>query len=159
MEIEFDVKVTPNALYDYMLHHTYGKLSGLMGSLVGVLMIILFFSSGQVVALIVGIVILLYLPVALFMRSKQQFLSNPAFRQPLHYRMDEEGITVSQGEHEECCKWEDMQKAISTMRSIVLYTSAVNATILPKKAMGEKTTAVIGVISTHMPPKKVKIRC
>ena len=93
------------------------------------------------------------------MRSKQQFLSNPAFRQPLHYRMDEEGITVSQGEHEECCKWEDMQKAISTMRSIILYTSAVNATILPKKAMGEKITAVIGVISTHMPPKKVKIRC
>ena len=93
------------------------------------------------------------------MRSKQQFLSNPTFRQPLHYRMDEEGITVSQGEHEECCKWEDMQKAISTMRSIVLYTSAVNATILPKKAMGEKTAAVIEVISTHMPPKKVKIRC
>ena len=57
MEIEFDVKITPNALYDYMLHHTYGKLSGLMGSMVGVLMILLFFSSRQVVALIVGIVL------------------------------------------------------------------------------------------------------
>lgn len=159
MEVEFDVQMTSADLYDYMLHHTFTSPSGLIGAVAGALMIAAGFAGSGALCTIAGIVILLYLPVALFMRSKQQFLSNPAFRQPLHYRMDEEGITVSQGEHEECCKWEDMQKAISTMRSIVLYTSAVNATILPKKAMGEKTTAVIGVISTHMPPKKVKIRC
>ena len=159
MEVEFDVQMTSADLYDYMLHHTFTSPSGLIGAVAGALMIVAGFAGSGALCTIAGIVILLYLPVALFMRSKQQFLSNPAFRQPLHYRMDEEGITVSQGEHEECCKWEDMQKAISTMRSIVLYTSAVNATILPKKAMGEKTTAGIGVISTHMPPKKVKIRC
>ena len=159
MEVEFDVQMTSADLYDYMLHHTFTSPSGLIGAVAGALMIVAGFAGSGALCTIAGIVILLYLPVALFMRSKQQFLSNPAFRQPLHYRMNEEGITVSQGEHEECCKWEDMQKAISTMRSIVLYTSAVNATILPKKAMGEKTTAVIWVISTHMPPKKVKIRC
>ena len=159
MEVEFDVQMTSADLYDYMLHHTFTSPSGLIGAVAGALMIVAGFAGSGALCTIAGIVILLYLPVALFMRSKQQFLSNPAFRQPLHYRMNEEGITVSQGEHEECCKWEDMQKAISTMRSIVLYTSAVNATIRPKKAMGEKTTAVIGVISTHMPPKKVKIRC
>lgn len=159
MEVEFDVQMTSADLYDYMLHHTFTSPSGLIGAVAGALMIVAGFAGSGALCTIAGIVILLYLPAALFMRSKQQFLSNPAFRQPLHYRMDEEGITVSQGEHEECCKWEDMQKAISTMRSIVLYTSAVNATILPKKAMGEKTTTVIGVISTHMPPKKVKIRC
>lgn len=159
MEVEFDVQMTSADLYDYMLHHTFTSPSGLIGAVAGALMIVAGFAGSGALCTIAGIVILLYLPVALFMRSKQQFLSNPAFRQPLHYRMDEEGITVSQGEHEECCKWEDMQKAISTMRSIVLYTSAVNATILPKKAMGEKTAAVIEVISTHMPPKKVKIRC
>ena len=38
MELEFDVKITSNILYDYMLRHTYSSLSGLMGSLVGVLM-------------------------------------------------------------------------------------------------------------------------
>lgn len=159
MEVEFDVQMTSADLYDYMLHHTFTSPSGLIGAVAGALMIVAGFAGSGALCTIAGIVILLYLPVALFMRSKQQFLSNPAFRQPLYYRMDEEGITVSQGEHEECCKWEDMQKAISTMRSIVLYTSAVNATILPKKAMGEKTTAVIEVISTHMPPRKVRIRC
>ena len=158
MEIEFDVKVTPNALYDYMLHHTYGKLSGLMGSLVGVLMIILFFSSGQVVALIVGIVILLYLPWTLFLKSRQQALRTPAFKKPLHYKLTEEGVEVSQEGTTEKMKWEDMYKAVSTPRSIILYTSRVNASIFPKKDLGEKSSAVIQMISTHMPPRKVKIR-
>lgn len=158
MEIEFDVKVTPNALYDYMLHHTYGKLSGLMGSLVGVLMIILFFSSGQVVALIVGIVILLYLPWTLFLKSRQQALRTPAFKKPLHYKLTEEGVEVSQEGTTEKMKWEDMYKAVSTWNSIVLYTTAVNACIFPKRDLGEKKYKVIEMISTHMPPKKVKIK-
>ena len=54
---------------------------------------------------------------------------------------------------------EDMKKAVSTTRSIVVYTSAVNASIFPKRELGEKSSAVIEMISIHMPPKKVKIRC
>lgn len=158
MEIEFDVKITPNALYDYMLHHTYGKLSGLMGSMVGVLMILLFFSSRQVVALIVGIVILLYLPWTLFLKSRQQALHNPAFKKPLHYKMTEQGVEVSQDGTTEKMEWERMYKAVSTLNSVVLYTTPVNACIFPKKDLGEKKYKVIEMISTHMPPKKVKIR-
>lgn len=158
MEVEFDVKITPNVLYDYMLHHTYGKLSGLMGSMVGVLMILLFFSSGQVVALIAGIVILLYLPWTLFLKSRQQALQNPAFKKPLHYRLTETGVEVSQEGTTEQMKWENMYKAVSTLHSIVLYTTPVNACIFPKKDLGEKKYKVIEMISVHMPPKKVKIR-
>jgi len=33
-----------------------------------------------------------------------------------------------------------------------------NATIFPKSQMQDKTTDVIEMISTHMPPTKVKIR-
>ena len=102
MEVEFDVQMTSADLYDYMLHHTFTSPSGLIGAVAGALMIVAGFAGSGALCTIAGIVILLYLPVALFMRSKQQFLSNPAFRQPLHYRMNEEGITVSQGEHEEC---------------------------------------------------------
>ena len=40
----------------------------------------------------------------------------------------------------------------------ILYTSRVNASIFPKKDLGEKSSAVIQMISTHMPPRKVKIR-
>ena len=93
-----------------------------------------------------------------FLKSKKQYLSNPAFKEPLHYRMTDQGIEVSQKGETQGQKWEDMYKAVSTPRSIILYTSRVNASIFPKKDLGEKSSAVIQMISTHMPPKKVKIR-
>lgn len=159
MEIEFDIQMTSGDLYDYMLHHTYSSASGLIGAVAGALMIVAFFSGAGVLCLIAGLIILLYLPITLFLKSKQQFLSNPSFKKPLHYKMTEEGIKVSQGEEVQSQKWEDMYKAVSTMKSLIVYTSPVNATIFPKRELGELTPGVIEIISTHMPPKKVKIRC
>lgn len=158
MEIEFDIKINAGVLYDYMLHHTYTSASGLLGTGVGALMIVAFSMQHSVIFLIAGIVILAYLPWTLFIRSRQQMLANPAFKEPLHYRLDEEGITVSQNETEEKQSWDQMYKAISTGRSIIVYTSRVNASIFPKKDLGENKAKVIEIISTHMPPSKVKIR-
>ena len=158
MEIEFDVKMTSGDLYDSMLHHTYGSMSGLIGAVADALMVVAGFSGAGVLCIIAGIVILLYLPVTLFLKSKQQFLANPAFKQPLHYKLTEEGIEVSQGEEVQSQKWEDMYKAVSTTKSLVIYTTAVNAAIFPRRDLGEQLPAVIEIISKHMPPKKVKIR-
>lgn len=158
MEIEFDVKITPGVLYDYMLYHTYTSASGLIGAAVGALLVVGFFMGSGVLFLIAGAVILAYLPWTLFIRSRQQYLANPAFKNPLHYKMTEEGVEVSQGEEVQSQKWEDMYKAVSTPRSLILYTSPVNASIFPRKDLGEKAAGVIQIISTHMPSKKVKIR-
>ncbi len=158
MEIEFDVKITPGVLYDYLLFHTYTSASGLIGAVVGALFVVAFFMGAGAIFLIAGIVILAYLPWTLFIKSRQQYLSNPAFKNPLHYKMTEEGVEVSQGEETQGQKWEDMHKAVSTPRSLILYTSPMNASIFPKKDLGEKTSGVIQIISVHMPPKKVKIR-
>ena len=111
MEMEFDVQMTSGDLYDYMLHHTYGSASGLIGSVAGALMVV------------------------------------------------DEGLEVSQGEETQSQKWEDIHKAISTTKSIIVYTTAVNASIFPRRELGDKEQGVIKMISTHMPPKKVKIRC
>ena len=158
METEFDVRITANILYDYMLHHTYSSLPGIMGSIVGVLMLILFASNRQPICLIIGAVILLYLPWTLFIKSRQQALSTPAFRKPLHYRLSDAGIEVSQDGTTEQMGWDGMVKAVSTLHSIVVYTTPVNACIFPKKDLGDGKYKVIEIISAHMPPKKVKIR-
>lgn len=158
MEIEFDVNISPGVLYDYMLQHTYTSPAGLIGAVAGALMIVAYFSGGNILCLIAGIIVLAYLPWTLFLKSRQQYLSNPAFKKPLHYKLTEEGIEVSQGEEVQAQKWEDMYKAVSTPKSLILYTSQVNASIFPKKDLGEKAAGVVAIISTHMPPKKVKIR-
>lgn len=158
MELEIDVKMTPNALYDYLMYHMYTSFQGILGAIIGAFLIILFFTGQSPVFLIAGIVVEAYLPYTLFLRSRKQFLSSPAFKEPLHYVFNDEGMTVSQGEESETLEWELMYKAASTPNSIILYTSKVNASIFPKKDLGDKKALLIQAISTHMSPKKVKIR-
>ena len=158
MEVSFDVKITPGVLYDYLLYHTYTGTTGLLGTIAGALLVVAYFMAGGLLYLIFGIVVLAYLPWTLFIRSKKQYLAHPAFKESLHYTFNEEGMTVSQKDTSEQIAWKNLYKAVSTPKSIVLYTSPVNASIFPKKDLGEHKAALIEVISTHMPPKKVKIR-
>lgn len=108
--------------------------------------------------LIAGVVLIAYLPCSLFMRAAQQVQNTPSFKKPLHYKLTDEGIRVSQGENEENQGWDSCVKAVSTSRSIIIYTSKTAASIFPKKDLGDKKEALIKIISTNMPPKKVKIR-
>ena len=155
--VELDIRINAGDLYDYLLAHTYASPSGLIGAVCGALLVVIAFMRGQWAFLVAGAIILAYLPVTLFLRSRQQAL-NPQFKKPLHYRLDDEGITVSQGEAAQSQEWDKMVKAVSTPRSIIIYTSRVNATIFPRRELGDRQAALIEVISTHMPPKKVKIR-
>ena len=82
MELEFDVKVNSKVLYDYMLHHTYSSFQGVIGTLVGALMLVGFAVTRYVIWLIAGIVLLAYVPWSLFLKSKQQMLNTPAFKNP-----------------------------------------------------------------------------
>ena len=156
--VEIDIQISSADLYDYMLMHHYNTAGGIMGSGMGAVCILVALSTKKWIFLIAGILLLLYLPVTLYMKSKQQALLNPSFRQPLHYVLDDTGVTVSQGEMSEHQDWDSMVKAVSTSRSIILYTSKYNASIFPRKQLGDQKMALIEVLSTHLPPKKVKIR-
>lgn len=156
--VELDVKIQAADLYDYMLMHTYNGASGVMGTAFGAVFILFALGTGRWVFAVLGVVLILYLPWTLFIQSRRQVISNPSFQKPLHYILNDEGITISQGEESVQYLWEDMYKAVSTSRSIIVYTSKINATIFPKPQMEDKKTDVIAMISTHMPPEKVKIR-
>lgn len=156
--IELDVKIEAGDLYDYMLRHTYSSAAGVMGSTFGALLILLAIGTGRWAFIVLGAVLLLYLPWTLFIRSRKQVLNNPSFQKPLHYVLDDAGITISQGEDSVQYLWDELYKAVSTGRSIIVYTSRINATIFPKRLLEDKKSSVIEMISTHMTPDKVKIR-
>ena len=115
-------------------------------------------ANSHVMFIICGAILLLYMPISLFMNAKQQQLASPAFKKPLHYKLSEEGVFVSQDGQEEMQKWDDMYKAVSTPKSIILYTTRVNACIFPRKDLGTDVPKLMEIISTNMDPKKVKIR-
>lgn len=158
MEVELKVKIDAGDIYDYLLYHQYTSAAGLIGSGVGALLVVSAFLTDTWYFLLAGAIILLYLPWTLFLKSRQQAAKNPAFKEEMTYVLNDEGLTVKVGEESATCPWDNMFKAVSTGKSIILYTSRINATIIPKRFMEDRKMDVIGAISTHMPPQKVKIK-
>lgn len=158
MKCEFDVRMTVPALYDYNMYHTYTGASGIIGTAAGALLLIVYISNMQPVYLVAGLIIILYNPVALYISAMKQVRLNPAYRQPMHYVLDDEGVTVTLGEESLNVEWDKMYRARSTNQSIILYTGPKSAWIFPKHDLGQKRYDVIEQISTHMEPARVKIR-
>ena len=158
MEVSLKVKISAGDIYDYLLYHHYTSAAGLIGSCVGALLVVSAFLTNTWIFIVAGLVILLYLPWVSFLKSRTQAKTNPAFKNEMTYLFNDEGLTVSVGEDSASCKWDDMYKAVSTGKSIILYTSPINATIIPKRYLLEKKQDLIAVISTHLPARKVKIK-
>ncbi len=157
MKVEFDVQMTVGKMYDYMLRHTFTSFAGIVGELLGIALIIGSFAYGQWIYLAAGILCVFYQPVALYLRARRQVNSNEAFKSPLHYTLDDEGITVRSGEDTDSLPWDKMYKCVSTIRSIIVYTGIVNACIFPKEDLGDKKEDVIRLICAHMDPKQVRL--
>lgn len=156
--LELDVKIETAELFDYRIAHTYNSSVGILGSSLGGLLVVVGLFNGRWIFLTVGVIVLLALPVTLYGKSRKQVRTSPDFQTPMHYILDDKGITVLQGTKKQHQAWENMYKAMSTSKSIIVYSSPVNATIIPRHALGENVSQCIEIISTHMPPSKVKIR-
>ena len=157
--IECDVKIGRADHYDYNLKYTYGKFFNILAEVIGLAAIVYGIYSANYPLAVIGFVVVIYLPVTLWTRSAQVAALSPAFKEPLHYRLDDEGLTVSQGENEETIKWEDCVKAVSTSRSVLVFTSLTGATIFPRNQLGDKMPLIIQCISRNMSPDKVNIKC
>lgn len=157
MDMEFDVQITKKDLYDYQLHYAYTSPSGLFGTIVGCLFLVGFFNTGTPLYLIIGAFIILYFPWTLHIKAASQAQA-PIFKKPLHYRLSEEGLEVSTKEEKQLVPWKDITKASSTGKTILLYTSKVNAFLFPKRELGERREAFVQAISRYVAPEKVKIK-
>lgn len=158
MEVEFDIKMTFSALYDFKLQHSYKQAIPIICTALGFVMILLFFRESKWYFLAGGILLIIYLPLSLLRSTLIQMKTVEAFKKPVHYRLCNEGIEVSLGEEKQLIPWENCVKACGTKNSYFIYTSKNTAFVFPKSSMGDNTMNVLEMISTHMEPAKVKIR-
>lgn len=160
-ELDISVTMSSKILYDYLIYHAYSSAAGLIGTCFGAAGVLVFLnqpSVDRVLYLILGIVLIFYTPVSLKLRSAQLMQLTDTYKKPLDYHLGEEGITVSQGDLSQTMEWDKCVKAVSTRQSILLYTGKNNASIFPRRQLGDKLPALVAVFAENMDPKKVKIR-
>ncbi len=162
MTNEEGLKITAHmstaVLYDYLVHHSYTSAEGILGTCFGALGVLVYFKTGFPLYLIIGLLLIFYLPVNLRYKAALNMNANPAFKKPLDYVFDDKGFKVSQDDAVNEISWDKCTKAVSTRLSIVIYTGKKNASILPRKDIDADLGELISLISANMDAKKVKIR-
>lgn len=165
MSVKINVKMTEEYMYDFMLYHNYTHMSGLMTAIAGVLCLAVFIQKlmggdiqSSAVWLMCAILFLVVSPSSMKAKAKSQVNNTEMFQKPLEYEFTEKGIIVSQDDAKATMKWEEVTKAVSTQKSVILYLGRVRAQILPKACMGDQYEEVLKMIHTHISPNKVKIR-
>ena len=157
MQVEIDVKIDAGALYDYMINRAYSHVSGVLEAAVGAVLLILFGRTGNFVCLAAGVIVLAALPVFLYVKAKRQE-QKPDYSRPLHYSLTEDGVEAVRANRRDFWKWEEMERAVSTTKSVILYTPGTGACIFPRRELKDSLIPAVEMISTHMPAKKVNIR-
>ncbi len=159
MEIKFKVKMTVESMYDYMLYHSFREsFQGVFGELCGLLMLAAFFGTGKWLYLLVGIVLVLYLPVALYLSARKQVLTNEVFKEDMCYTLDSNGLEIAVLEQTGRKEWKEVTKVVSTGKNLILYTNRITATLFPRKDLGEQYEKVVELIKTNVESSKVKIK-
>lgn len=163
--IEFDIKLTTQDMYRFNLYQSYTGSQGW----VSIFSAILVFSvpirgyatmetSRLIMNILLGLLLLVYLPITLYISSKQSFAKNSALREMLHYCVDEMGIHVTQGEASAELKWEQIYKIVATKSNVLIYSNRVNAYVIPREQLGELYTPLAELANAQLPKHCVKMR-
>ena len=111
--IEFDSKVTEKDLLRFKFYHKYHTISGMAEILLALILIVLaVISAGKVnvsytlMVGVFGIFFLIFPSVDMKLRAKRQMKSVVTFKEKVHYRIDDSGITVCLGDITETLLWD-----------------------------------------------------
>ncbi len=164
MRVTFDVKLTSNDIFRFNIYQAYRGMQGIISILLPAVIIgavIKNYSDfGPAnVALYLGIalVLLLYIPVSLWFRSKKVLKTNEVLANTLHFEFEEETICVSQDDQKAEFQWENVYKMVATKKLVLLYTNRLNAYIIPREQIKDEYVDLATLAKSRLDRSRVRM--
>lgn len=167
MNLEFDVKMTTKDLYKYNLRNAYTSMQGILSIICSALVVFVFiwkFDSLTLVYKLLFVVLALaflaYIPIALYLRSKQVVSNTDVFKEPLTFVLTDENINIKSPlateDDETILPWEDIYKVVKTGSMILIYTNRVSAYIIPREQIGDVESKLIETLKDKVESFKLR---
>lgn len=165
MNVKFDVNLKWQDVFRFNLYQTYTGMQGILGIALPILIFVLagmaysknaFFSG--TLYILGGLLVLLYLPFTLFIRAKTTMKKNEVLANTLHFDVNETAIQVSQGEENGELPWDQVYKLVSVNRLILIYSSRINAYIIPEEALGDQYEDFRKLAAGKLPAYRMKLK-
>lgn len=144
MSMEFELKVSEKDMSKFLLRFNYTRLSGLLGILLGVASLAALVirwgawtDNQKIMLVIIAVLFLVFQPFMLIKKAKAQ-VAQTKEQDALVCHIDEEQISVSQGEAVSSCPWSRVRKIVYGKNAVYVFTTTIHATIITKEACSER---------------------
>lgn len=165
MKTEFDITLTGKDMYRFNIHHAYTSSQGILSILIAaVCFVMAFYARGSLEPMYsflyagFGALFCVYLPFQLYLRSRQQILKSEVLKNALHYTIDETGIHTSQNDAAADLPWEQVYKIVSTRHNVLIYSSRINAFVIPRSQIGSEYETIRQIASSNLPKYRFKMK-
>lgn len=165
MKTEFDIQLRTIDMYRFNLWHTYTTASGYLA----ILMAAVAFGTAvarwgevsltnTVMCMGLGAVFLIYMPLTLYIKSGQQVQGSAVLKHALHYTIDDQGVTTSQGEMSSTLLWEQVYRVVATRHNILVCMNPGNAFIIPRDQVERQYDEIRAIAQKHLEKYRFKMR-
>lgn len=156
MNTEFTVNMTIKDMYKFLMRHAYYCVSGVISLIISIAALVLlvvrfeYLTPSQVGLLaIAGCMFTVILPMHLWTRATTIVKLTPSFQKPLNYRINDDGVYVSQDEEEVLLPWSGVFKFVETKTQMVIYSSPKNGFIFPKNQIKESMSTIKALVDKY----------
>ena len=141
-KVKYDITVNLSAkdLFEFNMYHSYTHSQGIVSIIAGIAAFVLAFTErGKItpglfaVYIIMGFVILGYIPFTLMMRSRMAAGKGGTFAKPVNITISEESVGIRVGEEENVIPWEEIYCLKDRRNQFLIYTGRITALIIPKR--------------------------
>ena len=159
MELKIEVTTTMPDLFDYRLFRRYTSLSGIMITMMGILIMMNAFISKNLLFAAIGMLLIIVLPILEYNKLKKQVTQKHSMIKPIRYCMNQQGIECIDSDNtSKSIHWNQVVKAGSTRSIFFLQLMDGETIVLPRREVMNYLGEVIGMISKNISPEKVKIK-
>ena len=163
MEVKVKVQLKTKEMYEFLMRHTYGSMSGINGLILSIVCLAgVFYMLGLpdaspaylVALLVIGLLFTVVQPLMVLKNAKKQV---KYYEEPLEYTITKRGVDVKQGDKTGFSSWENITKITSHKNIVIMYTSKVHAYVIPKAAIGEQMEDLKSIIKECSVAKFIKL--
>ncbi len=165
MSISFDIQLQPKDLFRFNMRQTYTTMQGPISIILAILVFVMAgISFGRssilygILYIAAGVIFIFYIPISLWLRAKRTIQTNAVLSKELHYIISEQGVKVTQGEEEGELPWEHVYKVISTKHQVLIYSTRVNAYIIPKNLITEQYDKLKELMEKNLDKYRIRMK-
>lgn len=168
MPLEFDIKLKAKDMFRFNMYQTYTSFSGWFSIVVSVGLFGMagyaIFEYGKaalpniILYTCAAIFMLFYMPINLWFRAGKSIAASPVLSNTLHYHVDENGFTVTQGEASGVLGWKQIYKMIATKSMVLVYSNRINAYVIPREQLGENYVQLAKIATKKLPKFRRRIK-